>query len=146
SKSVQHEQIHGVNYVNGRDGVTEPPAGHRKTLGKAINDDRALSHSGEGANGLVLAFKENARVNFIGNDPEIVFQRKFGDFFKGCGAKYRSGWVVRGIEDDDACARRDFRGDFAEIRLKVVLFFQPKRHRLGAQAAREGRIDWKAGI
>ena len=58
----------------------------------------------------------------------------------------RAGGIVGGIENQHARFWRDFCGDFAEVRLKFVFFFERERYGFGAEAAGERRIDGKARI
>src|SRR4029077_7240868 len=111
-------------------------AGHGKTLREAVNDDGALGHAGEVPDGFVGAAEDNARVNFVGDDPQVVLSSQGRDCLDRLVVINRAGWIVGGIENQHARFWRDLRGDFAEIRLKTVFLAQRERYRFAAEAAR----------
>ena len=126
--------------------VAEPPARHRERLRKSINDDGAFFHPRHRVNRFVFAIEEDARVNFVGDDPEVVLHRERSDLLQRVFAEHGSGRVVRRIENQRFRTRRDFRRDLRNVRLKLILLFEVKRHRFAAEPARERRIDRKARV
>src|SRR5713101_7871660 len=94
-KRVQYQQIHRVDYRYRCHGISQPPAGHGKTLRKSVDDYGALRHAGQRSNGLVLAAEQNARVNFVRKNPQVVLCRKLRDFLERRLAENRSCRIIR---------------------------------------------------
>ena len=143
---IEDQQIHGVNDRNGSDGVAEAPASHGKTFRKTIDDDRALGHSGKKPDGLVIVVKKNARIDFVGKNPQVVLYRESSDAFECVIVEDRAGRIVRRIENEDAGLVGDFRGDLPEIGLKSVFFDQSEGNGFRAETTRERWVDGKTGI
>src|SRR5579871_5253168 len=128
------------------DAVAETPAGHGKTLGEAVNDDGALGHSGERPRGEIFAAEEDAGIDFVTQQPKIVLYGEVGEAVQRFFVENGASGIVGRIENQKAGLGCDFGSDFVQVRLEIVFFRQRKWNCLCTEAAREGRIDWKAWI
>src|ERR1700722_1074089 len=63
-----HHRERGCHF-GWRDCVAEPPSCHRETLREAVNDQSALFHAGVTQHGQIFAAVDDARINFIGENP-----------------------------------------------------------------------------
>ena len=61
-------------------------------------------------------------------------------------AEHRAGGIVRRIEDQHLGAVVDVRGDFGDVRLKLIFLFEEERNGGAAQSACERRINGEARI
>src|SRR5215469_3952668 len=143
---VHHQHIERVDDILPGHRVAEPPAGHGKGFREAVNDDRSLGHSGQRADGLVLSREQNARVDFIRNDPQIVFPCEFGDALERFFVEYGAGRIAGRVKNEHARLSGDFPGDFIYLRLKPVFLVEPEGNRFGSEPARKRGIDRKTGI
>ena len=85
-----------------RNAVAETPTGHGEAFREPINDDSALRHSRQSPWRKVFAAKKDARINFVTEQPEIVFLREIREAMQRAFVKYRARRVVRGIENQNA--------------------------------------------
>ena len=81
---VQHQHIQRVDHAFLRHGVAQAPSGHGERFRKSIDDHGALRHAGQRPDGLVLAAEQNARVNFVGDHPQVVLLRELRNFPECC--------------------------------------------------------------
>ena len=76
---VDREQVQLLDDGRGRHCIAETPSRHGEALRKAINDDGAVRHLGIAQHGDVAIRINDARVDFVGQNVEIVLNRKFGN-------------------------------------------------------------------
>ena len=69
-----------------------------------------------------------------------------GELLESLIAEDSAGGIVRRIENQHAGARGYFGGDFAEVGLKFIFFFETEGHGFRPEAAGERWIDRKTGI
>ena len=56
----------------------ETPSGHGEALGESVDDQRALVHAGIAQHGKIFAAVDDARVDFVGENPQVVFDGELG--------------------------------------------------------------------
>src|ERR1700719_3149849 len=96
--------------------------------------------------GKKLPVKYDAGINFVSQDPQVMFSREIRKLLKRLSAKYCARWIVGRVKNQHAGARRDFCGDFFKVGLKIIFFFQPKRNRGASESARKRWINRKPRI
>src|SRR3981081_999363 len=122
------------------------PAGHGETLGKAVDDERALFHAGIAQHGDEPVAVDDAGVNLIGENEEIMLDGEIRDAaLDSVGVNGSSGIAGR-VGGDDFRARRDFRGNSGGIGLEAIAFGKLKRHRNSTETQRDRWIGGKAGV
>ncbi len=77
---------------------------------------------------------------------KVMLHREGRDLREGVLAEYRAGGIVRRIEDKHLGAVVDVRGDFGDVRLKMIFLFEEERNGGAAQSASERRINGEARI
>ena len=103
---------HGVGEDGGRASIPDAEPGHGESLGKAVQEDRALLHSRQRGDGDVLGVVVGQfAVNLVGEDHEVVLDAKRRDLRQLLAGLRAAGWVGREIEHQHAAAGCDLRGD-----------------------------------
>ena len=69
---VDEEPLEDRHEGRGQDAPAQAPAGHGIRLGEAVEDDGALVHALDREDGDVLAVVDDARVDLVGQDHQVV--------------------------------------------------------------------------
>ena len=129
------------------DRIAEAPAGHRKGLGKAVEDDRPLRHPGQRRDGHVLGtVVQDPAVDLVGQDPQVVADGELGDPLDIGPGQDAASRVGRRVDDQDPRPRRDQRRKLVHVEAEVIGHPDRDRHRRRADESRQGLIDGIARI
>ena len=111
-------------------GASDAPAGHRPGLRRTVGNDRALAHAGERRERHEFAVVEQARVDFVGEDPHLRMQpQDVGDRLEIGALQAASGRIVRGVEDQQPRLLRDLGLELVRVESEVTHFAQVNRYR-----------------
>ena len=80
---------HRVDERRGAAGVADAPAGHRKGLREAVQEDRAFGHARQAGDAGVRALEGELGVDFVAEDEEVFLAGEGGDGFELLGARRR---------------------------------------------------------
>ena len=130
-----------------RHGVAQPPTGHGKGLGKAIDINAALLHAGHGNDGnMVFPAVGQLGINLVGDDEQVVLQDDRHQLFQVFLFHDGAGRIV-GVGDEQGLGfRRDGRFQFLRLQAEIVFLLQVDGHRNAAGHAHAGLVGNEAGL
>jgi hypothetical protein len=88
-------------------GVTDAKASHRIGFGKPMQENRAFAHAGKAGDAGVLAFEREFRINFVGQDQQIVTKDHVGNLQQIRARHCAASWIRREIQHDRFASWRD---------------------------------------
>ena len=143
---VYEQMAHPFGEGGGHDAIAEPPAGHGIGFGKAVDDDRALEHAGQGGDGRDVAVVAEAGIDFVGHDPAVARAGRPGDVFERLHGEDAAGGVGGRVEDDQARARAEQGVKGVEVEVKARGRVEGDGDGGGAGDADGGAVGGKAGV
>ena len=130
-------------------GATVYPSRH-PVMAKLLENPSMISvrscHSGIAQHRKIFAAVNDARIDFVGEHPQVVLDGEFGQGALHCVGINRSRRIARRIRQQHARARRDLRRNLGRIGLKMVARRECKRHGNRTQSKCDRGISGKAGI
>ncbi|MNY15457.1 hypothetical protein D3C86_1486700 [compost metagenome] len=102
-------------------GITHPPARHRKSLGKAADQNGPVLHARQGSETDMSAAIRQLGINFIRNHDEIMFLHNLGDRLPILTAHNRSCRIAGITENEDFGTRSNLGFQPLGGKLEVVL-------------------------
>src|SRR5208282_145613 len=143
---VGHEARDGHGQIGTHYAVAHAPSGHGVGFGEAVEQNGALFETGYAHDGEVLAFVDEAAVDFVRKNEDVAVSDGLGYFQNIFLGKSASGRVVRRVQDDQLGAVGNQRGQFFDIEGEVALFAEPNGNRLAERIIDHGLVDGEAGI
>ena len=145
--AVNRQLDHVGHQLFGHDSVPQTPTRHGVALGEAIQDDRALHHSGESGDAVVAARVKDVLVYLVGHHVQaLVGLDHAGDGLQFLAAQHRSAGVPRRVEYEQPCTAGDLLGQVLQVGMVTLLFQEPHRHGCGPGEPNHGFIDGEAGV
>ena len=139
--------VHRYYELFRRGGVAYAPACHRVCFREAVKRHRALRHSGKrGDARLLLPVVDEALVNFVGYDEQVVFLRKRGYPLELCARQDAARRVARREQDYSLGARRYLRAHLLKARLEAVLLGQRVGDGLRAEERGDVEVIYPDGV
>src|SRR5581483_11976109 len=132
--------------VRPHDSISHAPAGHGIGFGKSIEQDGATFEAVERHDGMVLAFKKQAAINFVGQDHDFAVADGGGDVTNIALAQHTASGILGRVNDDELGAIVDEVGEFIHIQAKIHFFAQLDGNSLGADKVDHGFVDRESWI
>ena len=120
---------HRIDYFRRSASVTDTPAGHGECLGKTVQKNRALFHSGQRCYTCVLSVVGQLRIYLITQHQQVVPFCDIGNGFKPCSIHHGSRRIARRIEDEELRFGRDCRFELFGRNFKARPFARSDEHR-----------------
>src|SRR6266851_7514193 len=126
--------------------VAEAPAGHRVGLRQTVHEHGAFAHARARERRDVVEAVHELAVDLVGDDEQVMLLRELADEVDVFLRQHAAGRVLRSVDDDHSCPRRDERRELVEVHAKRALFAQPHRLRHSSDEVHLRRVRGIAGV
>ncbi len=126
--------------------VAHAPSGHGVGFGEAVEQNGPLFEAGYAHDGEVLAFVDEAAVDFVRKNENVAVADGLGYIENVFLGERASGGVVRRVQDDQLGAVGNQRGQFFDVEGKIALFAEPNGNGSAVQIVDHRLIDGEAGV
>ena len=143
---VGHQASDVRGEIRAHDAVAHAPAGHGVGLGEAVKNDGTFLHAGNGRDGEMLAFKEQAAVNFIREHENVAVADDFGHLLDVFARHDAARGVLRRIENNELGVIGDQRGQLIHVEREVAFLAQLDGYGLAAHVVDHRLVDGETRI
>ena len=138
---------HGPGQIFVGRGIAQAPAGHGVDLGKPIHRNGTLPHTGKPTNTEVAVSRiDHLFVNFVRKNQKILFPSELSQFFKYFDSRNRTGWVIRGVNNNHSGLLRNPAPKVFYVRFELIFLSDWNRDGNRSRHLSAGEVMEPTGI